>query len=64
MKRQEIINVVKAYRGEILATISGNNDVHYVRVVKSSLLEMLANIADDELEARKTNDILFIDRAG
>jgi len=63
MTRQQLLSRVRAHRGPICAPISGNNDVHWVRVVKSDLLLMLDGIEDGELEARVTAKTLYIDRA-
>lgn len=65
MTGEELRRTVRAHKGTIMAAIFGRDDVHFVKIVKSDLLEMLAHIADNELEARTTPDgVLYIDKGG
>ncbi len=63
MTNTELRRTIRAFKGTIYATVSGNNDVFYVKVVKSDLLAAIANIVDGELEARVTKGDLYIDSA-
>lgn len=63
MTNKELRSIIRKHNGPIFVTVCGNDDVHFIRVVKSSLLREIETVADNELEARITYGDLYIDRA-
>jgi hypothetical protein len=63
MKTAEIISFVHAHRGHIMVGMLARNDVKYVRVVKSDLLDVLKNTDDDELTWVIKDGIGYVDNA-
>jgi hypothetical protein len=63
MTKNDLRLAIKRHNGPIYAGVLGNNDVHYVRVVKSDLLDIVTNIVDHELDARISCGGLYIDRS-
>jgi len=63
MTRTELLKTVRAFKGYIYAGVLARNDILYVRVTKTDLLEQLALIADNELEVNVVNGSLYISSA-
>jgi len=63
MERNQLLKIVREYRGPIYGAVLGNNDIHYIQLVKTDLLNILANVRDNELTADIRSGCLYIDRA-
>lgn len=61
MKTQDAINKIRKFNGPIHAGVLIKNDVIYVRVLKGSLIDELAELPDDSVEVSELGGVLYID---
>jgi hypothetical protein len=61
MKTAEVLKQIRKHSGPVVVGVLARDDVFYVKVVKTDLLEQLANLADDQVEVRVKNGTLHVD---
>jgi hypothetical protein len=58
---EDVKKTIREYRGPIFMTCHTRNDVYYVRVFKTDLLDAIKNLGDNEVEATFTSGTLYVD---
>lgn len=61
MKIKDVLKMVRDHRGPVLAGVLTRDDVIYVQVVKSDLLDRIEGLGDDVVSAHVVGSALFID---
>ena len=61
MTRDTLLRIIRQHTGGICVTMHGRDDTFNVRAVKSDLLDVLAHVANNQLEARCVDGWLYID---
>ena len=61
MTRDTLLRTIRQHTGGICVTMHGRDDIFNVRAVKRDLLDVLAHVADNQLEARYAEGWLYID---
>jgi hypothetical protein len=58
---EQVKKTIREYRGPIFMTCHTRDDVYYVRVFKSDLLEAIKVLRDHQIDASFTDGTLYID---